>query len=371
MGNSFESKLGLIPKPNKINNILVIGGAGYLGSVLVRKLLRQNYDVRILDLLIYGDSSIRDLYAYEKRFQVIRGDFRSVDTIVKAMDEIDAVVHLGALVGDPACQIDHQMTIDINLMSTKLIAEVAKGFGVKCFVFASTCSVYGASDQILTEKSRLNPQSLYAETKISSEKVLESLGRNGMTSTILRFATLYGLSPRPRFDLVVNLLSAQAICNGEITIFGGEQWRPFIHVDDAADVITKCLNHSFLSDSYNIFNVGSNSQNYQIYQIGEIIKSVQPTIRVLNLKDNIDQRNYRTSFDRIRDVLNFQPKYGIQDGIEEICKSFELGLIGDYKNAKHNNYKFLSEDSFLNQFKFDLIPKSNFIKEDLAQSAGS
>lgn len=368
---SFESKLGLIPKSNKINNILVIGGAGYLGSVLVRKMLKQNYNVKILDLLMYGDSSIRDLYAYEKRFQVIRGDFRSIDMIVKAMDEIDAVVHLGAIVGDPACQIDHQMTVDINLMSTKMIAEVAKGFGVGRFVFASTCSVYGADDQILTEKSRLNPQSLYAETKISSEKVLQSLGQIGMTTIILRFATLYGLSPRPRFDLVVNLLSAQAVCNGEVTIFGGEQWRPFIHVDDAAEVITKCLGYPFLSDSSNIFNVGSNSQNYQIYQIGEMIKKIQPTVRVLNIKGKIDHRNYKTSFNRISTVLNFQPKHGIQDGIEEICKSFELGLLNDYKNVKYNNYKFLSEDAVFNQFKFDLIPRSNFIKEDLAQRASS
>jgi nucleoside-diphosphate-sugar epimerase len=354
---SFESKFVIDPKPAAIRDVLVIGGAGYLGSVLIRKLLRRDYNVKILDRLMYGDSSILDLYSYDRRFHVVRGDFRNIDVIVKAMNRADAVVHLGAIVGDPACQIDEQMTFDINLMSTKMIAEVAKGFNVRRFIFASTCSVYGANEQILTEKSELKPQSLYARTKIASEQVLQSIGQNGFLPIILRFATLFGLSYRPRFDLVINLLSAKAVCDGEIKIFGGQQWRPFIHVHDVADAIIKFLEVPLFADSPLIYNVGANSLNYQISEIGEIIKRLRPEVRVISMADESDPRNYRVSFNLIENRLNFKPEHTIESGVREVMDVFDRGLITNCTDARYNNYKFLSEDFCFKKFKFDMVPK--------------
>ncbi len=187
---SAESRLHAEAR-SAIRNILVIGGAGYIGSILVRKLLQQGYSVTVLDALLYGDESIRELYG-QPRLEFIKGDFRDIGSVVNAMRGIDAVVHLGALVGDPACAIDEKLTIEINLAATRMIAEVAKGFGVQRFLFASTCSVYGASEELSHEESELKPVSLYARTKISSEQALLSLAGSRFAPTIVRFATIFG-----------------------------------------------------------------------------------------------------------------------------------------------------------------------------------
>jgi FlaA1/EpsC-like NDP-sugar epimerase len=225
-----EKKLNININTNKKDAILVIGGAGFLGSLLVRKLLKNNIKVNVLDLLLYGNTSIRDLYSYEKNLKVIKGDFRSIDKIYEAVDDVYCIVHLGGIVGDPACNIDPKLTFDVNLMATKMVAEVAKGSSINKFIFASSCSVYGASDEILNEKSMLSPLSLYAKTKLASEDLLLSMKSGNFSPLILRFATLFGLSYRPRFDLVINLFAAKAAIEKKISIFGGDQWRPFIHV---------------------------------------------------------------------------------------------------------------------------------------------
>ena len=229
-----------LPDKRRIKNVLVIGGAGYIGSALLPKLLDHGYHVRILDLLLYGSEPIQD-YLDHARLEVVQADFRQIDQVVEAMRGIDAVVHLGAIVGDPACALDEDLTIDVNLMATRMVAEVVKGSGISRFIFASTCSVYGAGDEILDERSALRPVSLYARSKIASERVLVSLAEPGFAPTILRFGTIYGISGRTRFDLVVNLLAAKAVVEGNITVYGGEQWRPFLHVDDAALAILKVL----------------------------------------------------------------------------------------------------------------------------------
>jgi nucleoside-diphosphate-sugar epimerase len=256
----------------------------------------------------------------------------------------NAVVHLGALVGDPACALDEKLALEINLAATRMIAEVARGFGIQRFIFASTCSVYGASDQLLDERSALNPVSLYARTKIDSERVLLALNDDRFAPIILRFATVYGLSPRPRFDLVVNLLAAQAVCEKRITIFGGNQWRPFIHVNDAAEAILKCLEAPLHVVKGQIFNVGSDDQNYQIAQLGDLIKKLIPDVEVIRQGDDTDRRNYRVSFAKIRKHLGFTPRYTVADGILEIKAAIEAGRIRDYRDARYSNYKTLSNE---------------------------
>lgn len=339
-----EAKIWGKPKSRTIRNVLIIGGAGYIGSVLVRKLLDRGYHVTVLDALLYGDEGIRDLYG-RPQFELIHGDFRDVEAVVRAMQYADAVVHLGAIVGDPACALDEKLTLEINLAATRLIAEVARGLGVQRFIFASTCSVYGASDQLLDERSALNPISLYARTKMDSERVLMALNDDRFAPIILRFATVYGLSPRPRFDLVINLLAASAVCEKRITIFGGDQWRPFIHVDDAAEAILKCLEAPLYAVKGQIFNVGSDDQNYQIAQLGDIIKELIPDVEVIRQGEDVDKRNYRVSFAKIRRHLGFIPRHTVVDGILEIKTAIEDGRIRDYRDARYSNYKTVSEKS--------------------------
>jgi len=324
---------------NKTGNVLVIGGAGYIGSALVQRLLELEYRVRVLDLLLYSDASISEFYGHPN-FELIRGDFRCIETVVSASKGMDAIVHLGAIVGDSACCIDEDLTVEINLGATRTIAEIGKGFGVQRFVFASTCSVYGASDEILDERSALRPISLYARTKMESEKVLLSLTDATFVPTILRFSTVYGLSGRPRFDLVVNLLAAKAIQDREVSIFGGKQWRPLVHVRDVAEAIVLTLQAPLHSVRGQIFNVGCNEQNYQIADLGPIIKEMVPTARVVT-QPKEDNRNYRVQFDKIRNMLNFQPRYTIRDGIREIIDAFATGKITDYRDPRYSNFGFL------------------------------
>jgi nucleoside-diphosphate-sugar epimerase len=325
---------------SKVRNVLVIGGAGYIGSALVERLLELGYQVRVLDLLLYGDASISGFYGHPK-FELVQGDFRHIDTVVNATRGMDAIVHLGAIVGDSACAIDQDLTIEINLRATWTIAEVGKGFGVKRLIFASTCSVYGACDEILDERSALRPLSLYARTKMESEKMLLSLADATFVPTILRFGTVYGLSGRPRFDLVVNLLAARAVKDGDIGIVGGEQWRPLVHVRDVAEAIVLTLQAPLDNVRGQIFNVGCNEQNYQIADLGLIIKEMVPSARLV-IQPKKDNRNYRVRFDKVCKLLNFHPRYTVHDGVQEVIDAFATGKITDYRDPRYSNFGFLT-----------------------------
>jgi nucleoside-diphosphate-sugar epimerase len=321
--------------------VLVIGGAGYIGSALLPKLLADGYRVRVLDLLMYGTNPIESVLGHPK-LETIRADFRRVDALVAAMQGVDHVVHLGGIVGDPACAIDEELTIDVNLAATRLIGEVAKGNGIKHFVFASSCSVYGASENVLTESSALNPLSLYARSKAASEKLLLDMADDRFTPIIVRFGTIHGLSGRTRFDLVVNLLAAQAAFDGRITVFGGDQWRPFLHVDDAALAVAQllCLPPGRGAE---IFNVGSNAENYTIADVGEIVKSVVPEAELVVKPTDQDRRNYRVSFTKIQMMIGFKPHWTVEDGVRQVVKAIGAGEIADYRDAHYSNERYLHE----------------------------
>lgn len=328
--------------------VLVIGGAGYIGSALLPKLLDKGYQVRLLDMMLYGEGPIRKVMRHPN-LEVMEGDFRQVDKVTAAMRDVDVVVHLGAIVGDPACALDQELTVEVNLMATRMVAEVAKGFGVSRFVFASTCSVYGASDETLDEMSALNPVSLYAQSKIASEAVLMGLADECFSPIILRFATIYGLSGRTRFDLVVNLLTAKAIADGSITVTDGQQWRPFVHVDDAALAVLKAVEAPLSLVHKQVFNVGSNEQNYRIREVGEIIKRLVPTSELLDLGTSGDPRNYRVDFGKIRKVLDFRPTWTIEDGVRQVIDAFESGVVRDYRDPHYSNVKYLAEESLVSR----------------------
>src|SRR5690349_11749380 len=241
--------------------VLVVGGAGYIGSVVIEKLLARGYKVRLLDNLVYGDEAIRKLLNNPK-LEFIKGDCRNIQDVVRAMADVRSMIHLAAIVGDPACAEDGENASQINYAATRMMAEIAAGHGIERFIYASTCSVYGASDGLMNESSETNPISLYARTKLQSEQVLLDECSKSFHPTILRFATVFGLSARPRFDLVVNLLTAKAVQEGVITIFNGEQWRPFIHVQDVAQAVVDVFLAPLESVSGEIFNVGDERLNY-------------------------------------------------------------------------------------------------------------
>lgn len=335
-----------LEKGDSVRKVLVIGGAGYLGSVLVRKLLSEGYTVRVLDNLMYSDVGIKDLYG-TPNFEFVKGDMRDLSAVTNAIKNMDAVIHLAAIVGDPASALSPQNTIEINYLATKIVAEVCKFNQINRFVFASTCSVYGCSkspEDLLDENSELKELSLYAKMKSYSEKALLEMQDGNFAPTILRMATLYGLSPRMRFDLVVNLITAKAFFDKQITIFGGSQWRPFLHVEDAADAFIECIRQPLENVGGKVFNTGTNEQDYQIKDIGEIIRQAMPDAEVIT-EDAQDERNYRVSFDKIRNELGFRAKKTVSEGVAEIKEAISQGTISDYKSKEYCNYEFLCENN--------------------------
>jgi nucleoside-diphosphate-sugar epimerase len=324
-----------------VQRVLVVGGAGYVGSVLVRDLLDRGFRVTVMDALMYGDDGIRSHYD-DPRFDVVRGDLRSIEAVVSACRDADAVVHLGALVGDPACDLDERLAFEINLEATRTLAAVARGLGIKRFVFASTCSVYGASDDELHEDSALAPVSIYARTKSASEELLLDMDGNDFCPVILRFGTFFGSSPRARFDLVVNMLVAKAVREGEITIMGGDQWRPFLHVADGAEAVIASLTAPAAAVSHRIFNVGSDGENHTLAEVGQIIASAVPGTQLTIAPPAEVEANYRVSFRRLREELGFVPSRSLLDGVEELRMEIETGAIGDHADVRYSNVKSLA-----------------------------
>lgn len=324
------------------NRVLVIGGAGYIGSALVPQLLDAGYKVRVLDAFMFGDEPIRP-YLSHPDLEAREADFRRIDQLVENMADVHTVVHLGGIVGDPACAVDEEFTIEVNLAATRAIAEVAKAHGIRRFIFASTCSVYGASDEIMDERSRLNPVSLYAKSKIASERVLADLSDNNFRPTILRFGTVYGLSGRTRFDLVVNLLSAKAVHDGQITVFGPDQWRPFVHVSDVAQAVLRAVQAPQDVVAGRIFNVGSNGQNTTLGALGRLIGSKVPTAELVISEGDGDRRNYRVNFDRIQRELQFEPAWTLEAGIEQVLQAVRSGAVVDYNGQSYSNLKVLQD----------------------------
>lgn len=319
--------------------VLVVGGVGYIGSHLVRRLLESGYRVRALDNLVYGHSAVKSILRHPN-FELVVGDCRNIQTVVSAVRDVRAIVHLAAIVGDPACDLDKQTALEINYAATRMLIEVAKGNGVERFIFASSCSVYGANDEMVDERSEVNPISLYAKTKVDSEEALLRARSDSFHPTILRLATVFGNSYRPRFDLVVNLLTARAFQEGTITIYNGQQWRPFIHVRDIAEAIIASLEAPVRLVSGEVFNVGDSRLNYTLSQVADVIGGVFPETKVEHV-ENSDRRNYRVSFDKIRNQLGFRCAWDIRDGVMELKHAFEDGSIQDYRDPYYSNQKFL------------------------------
>jgi nucleoside-diphosphate-sugar epimerase len=327
-------------RDESVRPILIVGGAGYIGSLLARSLLSKGYKVKVLDKLVYGDAAIRDLIG-QPGFELLVGDCRNIQAVSGAVKGVDALVHLAAIVGDPACDLDHQTTLEINYAATRMLTEVAKGHGVKRFVFASSCSVYGATEAFVDEQSPAAPISLYGHTKVDSETTLLEAESEEFLPTILRFATVFGHSHRPRFDLVVNLLTAKAHQEGIITIYNGQQWRPFIHVRDVARAIVSVLEAPLSVVGGQIYNVGDSRLNCTLTEIAEKVRALMPNTKVMHV-ENADHRNYRVCFDKIRDQLGFECQISVEDGIKEMKQAFDNHSISDYTDVNYHNQRYLS-----------------------------
>jgi nucleoside-diphosphate-sugar epimerase len=315
--------------------VLLLGGAGYLGSVLAGKLLASGHRVRVLDSFMFGEHSLDRLRTHA-RCELVRGDVRDVGVVVKCMRGCDTVIHLAAIVGDSACEENQQLAVEVNRAATRMLTEVALECRVQRFVFASSCSVYGASDFFLNENSPVNPLSLYAEMKLESERILLEAKNGTFAPTILRLGTLFGLSPRMRFDLVANLFVAHAVFMGRIAILNGAQWRPLIHVGDAARAFVTSLEVTADTVSGEVFNVGAAWLNLQIEQLGRAVAQVVSGTEIEMLQ-NEDRRNYRVTFDKIRERLGFSCSKTVEYGIQEIYGAIRAGQIRDFATAQFNN----------------------------------
>jgi len=324
-----------------IKRILVVGGSGYLGSVLCKLLIQKGYLVKVLDNLTYGNDGLRFLIGHPS-FEFIQGDMRDIHTVVKAVEDVDAVIHLAAIVGDKACDLNPKETIETNYFATKLLAEICKYSQINRFIFASSCSVYGSSSSAhKREDSATNPVSLYAEMKLRSEEAVLNMKDGCFSPTVFRMATLFGVSDRMRFDLVVNLLSIKAIKEHEITIFGGDQWRPFLHVRDAAEAYIKCLEAPLDKVSGQIFNIGSSSYDYKLKQIGQLVKTIVGKTKVTTNTTATDKRDYNVCFEKAETILGIEPNLSVERGIFEILQESEKGSFSDHKDKKYSNSDYL------------------------------
>ena len=335
---------GLEPRQSEpARRVLVVGGAGFLGSVLTGKLLSRGFRVRVLDSFIYGRRSL-DAFSENKDLEIVEGDLRNIHTCVGSLAETDAVVLLAAIVGDPASKVRPTETIETNVLAAQALAFACKLHHINRFLYASTCSVYGIGADLLDEEAPLNPVSLYARTKIESEQIILGMGDEYFSPTILRMGTLYGYSPRMRFDLVVNTMSMKSFVDHKIQVFGGGQWRPLLGVEDAAEVYLRCLEADLQDVGNQVFNVGSDVQNYQIDEVAQIIGTALGGIPISRDNSNLDSRDYRVSFSKLTRALGFKAGQTIDSAARLIFEKLSTGAIRNPSQKIYYNHYFDSAE---------------------------
>ena len=308
---------------------LVTGGAGYVGSLVVDELLARGAPVRVLDTLLHG--SVPSLLGAWGRpgFEFVRGDVRDPQIRRVALAGVDSVVHLAAIVGDPACARRPELAQEVNLDATRALLADCERLGVRRMVFASTCSNYGKmpGGVLATEEFELRPVSLYARTKVAAELDVLARGRNGLETCCLRFATVYGSSPRMRFDLTVNEFTRDLVLGEELVVFGEQFWRPYVHVRDAARAVGAVLEAPRDAVDGEVFNVGSTEENYRKLDIVELLQRRLPDARVRYVHKDEDPRDYRVAFEKIDVALGYRPRYTVGDGIDEVMALVRSGIL--------------------------------------------
>ena len=328
-------------------HILVTGGAGYLGSTVVPLLLQHDHRVTVVDRFYFGRDSLAPvLQTHAGRLALIQGDVRTLTHA--SLAEVDAVVDLAGISNDPSCEIDPELTKQVNLSGALHLAREAHAAGVKRFIFASSCSVYGhGQSQALTEDSPPNPVSLYAQCKAEAETQLFELSRaQGLEVTALRFATLFGVSGRMRFDVAINVMAKNAYVARKIVVEGGgRQWRPFVHVRDVARLILQILEEPSNKVAGRVFNVGSDENNVRILNLAYRVRDHVPGTEIVMAPTDPDLRDYNVSFDRVRQELGFSTEVSIDEGIQEVLEALRAGTLDpdDRHGYTLRQYVFLSE----------------------------
>lgn len=311
---------------------LVTGGAGYVGSVVVDELLASGRAVRVLDALLHGSVPSLMVPFGKPQFEFVKGDVRDGEALEFALRDVDEVVHLAAVVGDPACARQPELAQDVNVKATEALIEAAEAAGVSRLLFASTCSNYGKMtdpEELATEEWDLRPVSLYAETKVRAERAVLDGSRNGLATTCLRFATVYGTSPRMRFDLTVNEFTRDVVLTGDLVVYGEQFWRPYIHTRDAARAVRTALDAPVEKVKGNVFNAGNTNENYRKLDIVELLKERVPTADVQFVKKDEDPRDYRVSFGKIERELGYSTERTVPRGIDEVTSLLKSGLLDD------------------------------------------
>jgi len=312
--------------------ILITGGGGYIGIVLAEMLLQAGWQVRLYDRFYFGIDLLEGLQKHQG-LEVVRGDLRSIEA--SDLDGCTAVVDLAGLSNDPSADLNPTLTEEINLSGATRLARLAKQAGVSRYLYSSSCSVYGQAQGILTEHSRPNPVSLYARTKIAAEEAVLALVAPSFCSTVLRNATVFGVAPRMRFDLVVNLMTLYAFKHRQVFVLGGgEQWRPLVHVQDVARAFLAVLEAAPEKVGGQIFNVGDSQQNYKVKTVARLVSSIVVPVTVEEVPQDPDKRSYRVSFDKIRSELGYQTRYDVAHGIREVYEALTEGRIEETIRTK-------------------------------------
>lgn len=325
--------------------ILLTGSEGYIGTVLEKVLLDVGFDVYGLDTgfyrhgWFYGEGT-------NKLTPIFKMDVRNIS--IDDLRFFDTVIHLAELSNDPLGEINSEITFNINHEGTVNLAKKSKEAGVKRFIYFSSCSVYGSSDNFSDEKSPVNPLTTYAKCKVLNETALSKMADENFSPVYFRNSTVYGISPRMRFDLVVNKLSALAWAINKIkTQSNGKSWRPFVHILDVCDAVVCALEAPVELIHNQIFNVGDTGSNYQICEIAEIISSISPGCKMSLNKNISDRRNYKVNFDKISSFLpGFKCKRNVEMGVKELLNIFKL-IDMDKKTFESNNYIRLNQINFL------------------------
>jgi len=306
--------------------ILVTGGAGYVGSVVIPELVKDGHQIKCLDRFFFG-SEFLSRKEFEGKVELIKDDIRWFDS--KILDGIDVVLDLAALSNDPAGDLDPAKTFDINHLGRSRVARLSKNAGVKRYILASSASIYGQQDNTADENSKPNPLTAYSKANRMAEVDNLPLNDDNFTVTALRFSSIYGLSPRMRFDLAVNSMALEIYKTGKILVRGKSNARPFLHIKDAARAYSLVVKSQKEKIGGQIFNVGSDNQNYRMDDLAKEVGDSIGKKYEIELKDTQDNRSYKASFKKIRDTLGFEAKFTVKDGSVEIYKALETGGLTD------------------------------------------
>jgi nucleoside-diphosphate-sugar epimerase len=319
-----------------MKTILVTGGAGYVGSILVPKLLKKGCEVVVLDTLFFTDIGLRGVRSNPK-LKILEGDIRDVGTLKSTLKDIDAVIHLASISNDPSSDLNPRLTVEVNYDATLNLVRIAKESGVKRFINASTSSVYGINDSPdVTEDLPLEPLTVYSKTKADAEPFVLKANDKGFAAVNIRPATVCGYSPKMRLDLTVNILTMHALTKGKITVFGGNQKRPNIHIEDITDYYAGLIEIGSEKIAGKTFNAGY--ENFTVMEIAEIVKDIIGKNVAIEVTPTNDDRSYHISSAKIEKELGLKPKKTIRDAVLDIKVAHEKGLL-DWGNINFYNVK--------------------------------